>query len=156
MKKVFLASLLVLTTFSLHATEKDNISMFPQAKEGYVRYAIVVPKVENPSDYKVELLIGKKILADCNQRSFFGKIKVFSLKGWGYTYLEVENIGSGATTMMACSNPPTEKFMTLQSSPESMRRYNSRLPIVIYIPKGFEVKYRIWSASKTVDSAAER
>jgi ecotin len=24
--------------------------------------------------------------------------------------------------------------------------YNSRLPIVVYIPEGYEVRYRIWTA----------
>ena len=25
--------------------------------------------------------------------------------------------------------------------------YNSRLPVVVYVPQGYEVRYRIWEAS---------
>jgi ecotin len=32
-------------------------------------------------------------------------------------------------------------------------RYNSKLPIVIYTPKGVEVRYRLWSASEKVEKA---
>jgi ecotin len=34
-------------------------------------------------------------------------------------------------------------------------RYNSRLPIVVYVPSGYEVRYRIWSASETTHKANE-
>ena len=34
-----------------------------------------------------------------------------------------------------------------------MLRYNSKLPIVLYVPKGVEVRYRIWSASKQIKQA---
>ena len=29
-----------------------------------------------------------------------------------------------------------------------MLRYNSKLPIVLYVPKDVEVRYRVWSASE--------
>ena len=157
MKKLLLAAGVMFVSLSLFAakTKKDNVSMFPQAKEGFSRYVIEVPKVENPYDHKVELLIAKKMMVDCNNQAFFGKLNVVNLDGWGYTYLEVEKIDGGVTTMMACTNPPEEKFVTLRASTETLRRYNSRLPLVVYVPKGFEVKYRIWSASQTLKSAIE-
>jgi ecotin len=34
-------------------------------------------------------------------------------------------------------------------------RYNSRLPIVVYAPLGYEVKYRIWSALETLENASK-
>jgi ecotin len=34
-------------------------------------------------------------------------------------------------------------------------RYNSRLPIVVYAPSGFQIRYRIWSASETTHKAEE-
>ena len=34
-------------------------------------------------------------------------------------------------------------------------RYNSRLPIVVYVPAGVEVRYRIWRADQTAAPAKE-
>jgi len=35
-------------------------------------------------------------------------------------------------------------------------RYNSRLSIVIYAPKGYEIRYRIWSAPEKLESSRVR
>jgi len=157
MKKTLLS---ILTLFAVNvqsnAAEKDTIAMFPQAKEGYVRYAVEVPKTENDYDHKVELLIGKNRLVDCNHHSYRAAIEEIRLKGCGYTYLEVKNIQEGPTTMMGCPQPKTEKFVSLYNPEKTLRRYNSRLPLVVYVPKGFEVKYRIWSASQDIKAAEQR
>jgi len=34
-------------------------------------------------------------------------------------------------------------------------RYNSKLPLVLYVPKDIEVRYRIWSASNKVEKAIQ-
>ena len=47
---------------------------------------------------------------------------------------------------MACpDNTLTEKFI---SSKTEHMRYNSKLPVVIYCPKGFQVEYAIWSKNE--------
>lgn len=145
------------TTLYANPVKKDNIHMFPQAKEGYERYVIEVPKLDNDNDHKVELFIGKMMSVDCNHHMLMGKLEKKSLKGWGYSYLEATNINSmTASTMMACQKPNTDKFVSLAPSVESLRRYNSRSPIVIYLPEGYEVRYRIWSADHTVLQAKQR
>jgi len=144
---------------SLHAADvpKDKYSMFPEPENGYVRYIVEVPKTENDYDHKVELLIGKTMMVDCNYHSFFGKIEKFPLKGWGYSYYKVSDIKNGPTTMMACRDPKKEAFITLRLPLEmELIRYNSRLGRVIYVPEGFEVRYRIWSASDEVQKAQKR
>lgn len=153
--KTSILTLLLLTLIPLHAQtdKKDNIHMFPEAQEGYLRYVVEVPKTQNDYDHKVELLIGKNTLSDCNQRSLWGKIEDVTLKGWGYKYVVVSNIQNGPTTMMQCLEPPKEKFLTIR---DNLRRYNSRLPIVVYVPKGYEVRYRIWSAGEIIQEANNR
>ena len=42
--------------------------------------------------------------------------------------------------------------ITLGGEPELMR-YNSRLPLVIYVPQGVEVRYRIWRGDDKVITA---
>jgi len=157
-KKITLALVLVTTGSSLHAepAKKDNIRMFPQAEEGSVRHVIEVSKTENDYDHRVELLIGKTMLVDCNQHSLRGKVENVTLKGWGYKYLEVSDIYNGPSTMMVCSGQKTEKFVNLYMGDDTLRRYNSRSPIVVYVPKGYEVNYRIWSAGDEIQQAKKR
>jgi len=57
--------------------------------------------------------------------------------------------------MMAC--PPgdtkTEAFVLVRGT-GFKQRYNSKLPVVVYVPKDFEVRFRIWSAGDEVGQAA--
>lgn len=162
-KKITLIMAVALVATSLYAADaktdtikKDKIHMFPKAREGFVQYVIEVPKTDNDNDHRVELLIGKKMLVDCNQHSLRGKIENVTLKGWGFKYLEISNIHRGPSTMMACTKPKTEKFVSLYMGKETLRRYNNRSPIVAYVPKGYEVRYRIWSAGEKVEEAIQR
>ena len=153
--KMILAFFILAAGTVLYAepTKKDNIHMFPQAQEGFVRHVIEVPKTENDTDHRVELLIGKNMMVDCNHHSFEAEIKSMTLKGWGYRYLEVGEIRSGPTTMMFCPGPKKEMFISIR---DELRRYNSRSPIVVYVQNGYEVRYRAWSADKTVSDAKKR
>jgi ecotin len=45
--------------------------------------------------------------------------------------------------------PKVERFITLGGEPELLR-YNSRLPLVVYVPVGVEVRYRIWKADQEI------
>ena len=157
-KKIILIIAYTFATSSLYAEteKKDNIHMFPQAHEGFVRHVIEVPKTKNDNDHRVELLIGKTMLVDCNKYSLRGKVENVTLKGWGYKYLEVSDIHNGPSTMMACPEPKTEKFISLYMGQETLRRYNSRSPIVAYIPEGYEMRYRIWSAEDKVQHSKQR
>jgi ecotin len=48
--------------------------------------------------------------------------------------------------------PKVERFITLGGEPRLLR-YNSRLPLVVYVPDGVEVRYRFWRADTDVASA---
>jgi ecotin len=41
--------------------------------------------------------------------------------------------------------PKVARFVALGGEPYLIR-YNSRLPVVVYVPQGAEVRYRLWSA----------
>ena len=154
-KQFALAFFIIFGSTLLYAElgKKNNIDMFPKANEGFERHVVEVPKSHNDYDHRIELLIGKNMMVDCNHHSFSAEIKSVNLQGWGYRYLEVDKIQSGATTLMACPGPKTEKFISI---PDKLRRYNSRLPLVLYVPQGYEVRYRIWSADKIVHHAQQR
>lgn len=122
-----------------------ELTHFPLSKDGLVRHVIILPQKKNESDYKVELIPGKTMSVDCNNHRLMGTLTEEDLQGWGYTYFVFNSDGNTASTMMMCNQPNTNKFVTGQTS---IIDYNSKLPIVIYAPEGFDVKYRIWQAGK--------
>nr|WP_314425581.1 serine protease inhibitor ecotin [uncultured Erwinia sp.] len=135
----------------------EKIAPYPQAKPGMTRQVITLPPKDNEQDLKVELLIGKTLEVDCNRHMIGGTLKHETLSGWGYGYLVVDKLSEPASTMMACPNRAKEqKFIAASLGQDALQRYNSRLPIVVYVPKGVEVKYRIWQAAETVSQATEK
>jgi len=125
----------------------DIMKAFPPAEEGMVRYVLQLPGQNDESLFKVELIVGKTVQVDKKNRYFFGgTIEKETIKGWGYTRYYVSKLGPMAGTAMAVdpNAPKVERFITLGGEPYFIR-YNSRMPIVIYVPEGVEVRYRIWT-----------
>ena len=121
---------------------------FPPAEAGMVRFVLDVPKQDDESALKVELIVGKTVQADAHNRYFFGgRIETETIKGWGFPRYIVRKLGPMAGTLMAVdpNAPKVSRFVTLGGDPYLIR-YNSRLPIVVYAPEGVEVRYRIWTA----------
>ena len=130
------------------AAEHKELKAFPAAQKGMERIVIVVPHKTRAEEgaFKVELVAGKTISTDgVNQMRLGMTIEPRPLKGWGYTFYEVSGSGQAMSTMMAPppGSPKVDRFVG--GTPLTIR-YNSRLPIVIYAPKGYEVRYRIWQA----------
>ena len=143
----------VLLTSTMSFAASDPMQAFPAAQDGFERKVIRLPKVENPELYRVQLLPGKMMEVDCNKARLGGSLKQETAKGWGYNYWVLEE-GPAASTMMACvDSAKRQEFVALYS--EALYRYNAKLPMVVYLPKGYELRYRIWSAkdaSKTAKS----
>ena len=130
------------------AAAPDNMKAFPPAEAGMVRYVLQVPKQDDETAFKVELIVGKTVQVDEANRYFFGgSIVEETIEGWGFPRYIVSKLGPMAGTLMAVDPdaPKKNRFVTLGGDP-FLIRYNSRLPVVIYAPEGVEVRYRIWSA----------
>ena len=126
----------------------DNMKAFPPAGEGMVRYVLQLQKQDDESALKVELIVGQTVQTDERNRYFFGgKIEAKAIKGWGFTRYKLSKLGPMAGTLMAIdpNAPKVSRFISLGGEPYLIR-YNSRLPIVVYVPEGVEVRYRIWRA----------
>ncbi len=69
-----------------------------------------------------------------------GNLETRTLSGWGFDYLVMDKISQPASTMMACpeDSKPQVKFVTANLGDAAMQRYNSRLPIVVYVRKGWK------------------
>ena len=152
MKKLLFVGILSIVSTQTFAQMKEDIKMFPKAKKEQNQKVIRLEPKENENDYMVEIMIGKKTMTDgCNNYFLMGKLEEKNLEGWGYNYYQFDTKGDIASTLMGCINAQgVEKVVYAQSEKV---RYNSRLPIVIYTPKGYEVNYKIWSASEDVFTA---
>ena len=148
MKKVYSITALGIFAAALSVHAGDNMKAFPPPDQGMVRYVLQLPKQADEMAFKVELLVGKTVLVDQQNRYFFGgKIQQEIIKGWGFTRYDVSQLGPMAGTQMAIDPdaPKVKRFITLGGEP-NLIRYNSRLPVVVYAPEGVEVRYRIWTA----------
>ncbi len=133
-----------LAASSINPESIKNLAPFPKSQAGFQRYVIHLPENGNDEAYQVELIAGKTETVDCNQHRLAGNIAEKDLAGWGYSYYEFTTQGQMASTIMACPNrPKSEKFIT---GATKLVRYNNRLPIVVFVPNGYELKYRLWRA----------
>jgi ecotin len=148
MKKICSLTALLLFIAMLSAFAADNMKAFPPASDGMVRHILQLPEQDDESAYKVELVVGKMVQVDDGNRYFFtGKIEEETIKGWGFPRYNVSTLGQMAGTLMAIdpNAPKVNRFITLGGE-AYLIRYNSRLPIVVYVPEGVEVRYRLWRA----------
>lgn len=132
------------------------LKAFPAAEPGFERFVFELPKQEDETEHKVEVLVGKMDQIDCNTHSYGGQLRRESLPGWGYSYFQLDQVSGPMSTRMAClGQAPREAFVPVIGD-GFLIRYNSRLPVVVYVPQGFEVRYRVWSAGEIATAAARK
>lgn len=163
MRKLMLMMLLVpLSGISqlTQAANSDNDRMmkpYPPAAADMQRNVIVLPAVSNEQNYRVELIIGKKAVADCNLVHLAGSLTEETAKGWGYPYYRVTLQPGLISTRMACiPAQKTSRWVTLPAASEKLLPYNSKLPLVIYAPQGIQVSYRLWKGGNDVVKSEPR
>jgi len=148
MKTLYSLAILLFFSAMVSAQAAENLKAFPPAGEGSVRHVLELPKQDDESAYKVELIVGRMVRVDEGNSYFFtGKIEAETVKGWGFPGYNVSALGQMAGTLMAIdpNAPKVNRFITLGGDPYLIR-YNSRLPVVVYAPEGVEVRYRLWRA----------
>ena len=124
---------------------QESSRMFPAPDNGLVQHILTLPKLENEADYRIEIAIGRSEQVDCNKHNLKGEIAQHTVQGWGYNYYQVDAIVPGPSTMMACFDEAKKTtFLTL---PQRLNlEYDSRLPMVFYLPEGAQLRYRVWHA----------
>ncbi len=146
---------LLFSSTQLTAAEHPRLKAFPEAEQGMERFVIALPDKERDQEqsYRVELLVGKEMETDgVNQVRLGSSIESRPLKGWGFTYYEVKEASASISTLMAAPDGGTKVKQFVTTAP-ILIRYNSRIPIVVYVPDGYEVRVRIWTAADRYQTA---
>ena len=128
---------------------QDEMKAFPVAAKGMVRFVWHPPALENESEARIEIIVGKMVEVDgVNRHSLAGSVREETIQGWGYLRYMVRSTGAIVGTLMAVppGTPKVRKFITLGGGPK-LYEYNSRLPVVVYAPQGFIMKIRVWKPS---------
>lgn len=160
MKKIFntAAGVIIATITFSFAAEKNPVHPFPEPESGYVRHVINLPEKSRDEEvnYKVEVVAGATINTDgTNRYRMNTSITPEPLKGWGYTYYVMNGSKQTMSTMMAPIGEQKHSENFVAGTPTTIR-YNSRLPIVIYTPEDFEIRYRIWEAPVEFNTATTK
>lgn len=141
------------------AIPRLDLKPYPPAAAGEQRWVIQLPGVlppsadpthsGNPNDWRLELIVGKELKVDCNLHRFGGRLQSEPVQGWGYTVHRLVDPGPMVSTRMAC--PPGESLRTrfvVAGSEPFLLPYNASLPVVVYTPKDFELRWRLWKADQ--------
>ena len=140
----------------------DDLKPYPAAQPGQQRLVIRLPAVDQPDEHKLELIVGKTMQVDCNRRVFGATLTTKVAEGWGFDYHVVGPIGPAASTMMACppGEPKRDDFVRANLSRANgeagLLRYNPKLPVVVFVPDGFELRYRVWRAGAETGQASRQ
>lgn len=136
---------------------RNLAAAFPKAPAGRERKVILLPHKERGEEdgFLVELVVGRTITTDgINRYSYGGALVPRDIQGWGFTYHEVDgDLKNAVQTQMAGTPNPAPRFV---AGPRATIPYNSRLPVVVMVPEGCELQYRIWRAEPEFTKADSR
>ncbi len=138
------------------AMSEQDLDPWPPADAGEARFVIRLPELDDESGRRIELRIGRDLAIDCNRHWFGGTLERDTLAGWGYPMYRLVGVTGPASTRMACPEAQKRTAFVTVNLDEPFVRYDSKLPIVVYVPEGFTVRYRVWSADNVMrDAPAE-
>ena len=136
-----------------HAAKLEDTAPYPKAESGFTRQVIHLAPQPREDDFQVEILAGKTMTVDCNRPRLGGILEEKNLEGWGYPFYRLEKVIGPMSTLMACPAGTSKQDFVPVVGDGFLLRYNSKLPVVVYVPKDVEVRYRVWTASQDVQKA---
>lgn len=135
---------------SIQDEELEVFNAFPEVKEDYERYIIVLPEYKdlNKTEFQIEIVPGFMAEVDCANHTLNGTFTTETVEGWGYQYLVFQTDGHLVSDKTDC--PDKQKKSKFIYGKTETISYNSQIPAVIFAPKGIEVRYRIWESPRIV------
>lgn len=144
-KNIFLVLGVLALSISAHANKGVNdLNVYPPVKKDQNRNVIVLEPKENEDDYRVLITASIDGMQDCNTKSRSAKYTEKVVEGMQYPYYEVGKIGDVVTTLMGCSGVPKMGEIPINLSGNTILRYNSKLPIVVYASNGIKINSKIF------------
>ncbi len=130
----------------------QELKAFPATLKGHQRHVIELPALPDEADRQIELIGTKAMTVDCNTRGMDGRFESRDVQGWGYNYWVLQSRGQVMGTMMAC--PPGSQRPGVAQTQGTLLRYNSKLPVVVFVPEGMGMRWRVWSAGAMQHASA--
>lgn len=129
------------------AAQLPDLRPYPPAAAGERRWVISVDvSPAAAEDLRVELVVGRTLMVDCNRHLLQGTVEEESVPGWGYPLYRVKGGSPVVSTRMACPDQtPRREFVRLAGA-ATLAPVNARLPIVVVAPEDLEVRWRLWRA----------
>ncbi len=138
------------------APATPDLGGYPTPAAGERRWLIQLPAQPPASpdpnlsraaaDWRVELIVGREQLVDCNVHRLAGELRPEPLPALGTTVYRVKGGTAMMSTRRACpGEAPKRRFVGLGGKPFVVA-YNPSLPIVVIAPRELEVRWRLWKA----------
>jgi len=151
---VVVLSVGVKTSNAQMTISKIDPNIFPKAENGYKKMIIEVPFSDNDNNKKIEFYVGKWMDVDgCNTFNLMGTYEQKDLQGWGYSYFVFKTNGDVRSTLMACPDK-TSRHLFVSAMPQLID-YNGKMPVIIYVPEGYDVQFKIFKAENETFTAAQ-
>lgn len=161
-----IALMATIASAPVQAIPRLDLSGYPAPADDLTRWVIQLPGVlprdqatissQHPIDWRVQLIVGKSVTQDCNQQRFTGKgMRILPVKDLkGRVLFEVPGPVVVISTRKAClpGTPTRESFLVIGRRPYVIP-YNASFPIVVDVPQGFEVRWRLWKAETRQQNA---
>lgn len=141
------------------AIPRLNLTGYPDPAPGLKRWVIqpsgLLPKSADPLisahplDWRIQLIVGQTVRLDCNTKRLSGSGMTMRMlpKASGKALFEVKAPVAVISTKMACPDdqPTRTSFLSLGKQPYLVP-YNASWPIVVDLPVGTELRWRVWKA----------
>ena len=141
------------------AIPRLNLTGYPDPAPGLKRWVIqpsgLLPKSADPFisahplDWRIQLIVGQTVRLDCNTKRLLGPGVTMRMlpKASGKALFEVKGPVAVISTKMACPDdqPTRTSFLSLGKQPYLVP-YNASWPIVVDLPVGTELRWRVWKA----------
>ncbi len=151
-----LSSLAALPGFAI---PRLDLTGYPEPAPGLKRWVIqpsgLLPKSADPLisahplDWRIQLIVGQTVRLDCNTKRLSGTGMTMRMlpKASGKALFEVKGPVAVISTKMACPDdqPTRTSFLSLGKQPYLVP-YNASWPIVVDLPVGTELRWRVWKA----------
>lgn len=130
---------------SASAEAQKAFEAFPAAEDGQRRWLIWLeagPNNNEEASLRVELRVGVCTEVDgVNRYRLSGELHKRSVEGWGFDSYHYEGESQVASTRMGTQGATAQSGTVWTAS--QLIRYNSRLPLVVYMPTHLQLSYRV-------------